>query len=192
MKRQILTALLFSVLLCGILISCGKKEIIVKGDLSGGVGELSIDEIWEIDDNYTLVNEMGYYLSEKCNFGDNAERLSDAERTIYIVYTLEGEVNNGGFAQYFYNSSGDLGYELEAAFQKIGASETATICEKATAVFGTAYPQDRSERQDIMMSDDNVHFGDIWSECDSEFFEYPEDTANMMYEFIMDNKKDFS
>ena len=192
MNRRILNALLFSVLLCCILVSCGKKKIIVKGDLSGGIGELSVDEIWEIDDNYTLVNEMGYYLSKKCNFGEDIQRLSDAERIIYIVYTLEGEVNNGGFSQYFYNSSGDLGHELVSSFESIGAVKNAQICKKATSVFEGEYPKDRMARQAIMTADENEYLGDIWSECDSEFFEYPEDTADMMYKFIMENKKDFS
>lgn len=192
MRRLSSVLLLFTVLFFCILTSCSKKSIIVTDGFGGDIGELSVNEIFEIDDSYTLVYEMGYYLSEKCGFGDDIRRLSDAERVIYVVYTLEGEVNNGGFAQYFYNSSGDFGYELEAAFQKIGASETAAICAKAVAVFGTAYPQDRAKRQDIMMSEDNVHFSDIWSECDSNFFEYPEDTADMMYRFIMENRKGFS
>ena len=192
MKRQIFAVLLFTALFGNILMSCDRKEIIVTSDLSGGIGELSIDDIWEIDDSFTLVNEMGYYLSEKCDFGDNIKCLSDAERTIYVVYTLECEVNNGGFAQYFFNSSGNLGNELCAAFEKIGATENAEICAKATDVFGDNYPTDRSKRQDIMMADENVHFGDIWSECDNEFFGYPEDTSNMMYNFIIDNKKDFT
>ena len=192
MKRQIFAVLLFTALFGNILMSCDRKEIIVTSDLSGGIGELSIDDIWEIDDSFTLVNEMGYYLSEKCDFGDNIKCLSDAERTVYVVYTLECEVNNGGFAQYFFNSSGNLGNELCAAFEKIGATKNAEICAKATAVFGDNYPTDRSKRQDIMMADENVHFGDIWSECDNEFFGYPEDTSDMMYNFIIDNKKDFT
>ena len=90
----------------------------------------------------------------------------------------------------FFTLVDEDGSEIE--FEKIGATENAEICAKATDVFGDNYPTDRSKRQDIMMADENVHFGDMWSECDNEFFGYPEDTSDMMYNFIIENKKDFT
>ncbi len=186
----IISAIIFVSLL---MTSCKKeKNVLVTSELSGDAGELPIAEIWEIRDPYVFACEMGYYLTVKCDYGDSMDKLTDEERIIYIVYTLEGEVNNGGFSQYFFNSSGDNGNELVSAFEAIGAEKMTEICKKAVSVFGSNYPTDRNKRQEIMLDDASSDFGEVWAECDNEFFEYPEDTSELQYKYIVANKSYFS
>ena len=35
-------------------------------------------------------------------------KLSKSEQAIYIIWNLEAEINNGGFNQYYFNSSGQF------------------------------------------------------------------------------------
>lgn len=62
-------------------------------------------------------------ICHKCCDGERMERLSKEERIFYVVQQLEIEVNNGGFSQFFFNSSGDFANELYDAFMAVGAEK---------------------------------------------------------------------
>src|SRR5687768_790603 len=80
-----------------------------------------IDEILTIEDP----TEFAIALSDHV-FGrpgpEGFSGLTEAEQTVYCIAGLERDVNNGGFAQFFLNSSGDqasaasLWSELDDAF----------------------------------------------------------------------------
>ena len=57
--------------------------------------------------------------------------LSSGFRAIYTTMVLEGEVNNGGFNQYFWNSKGRLAELTVAGFCEIGAPDFAKLMERA-------------------------------------------------------------
>jgi hypothetical protein len=60
----------------------------------------------------------------------------DAQKVSDLIGALEGEVNNGGFDQFFYNNAGDNTRALEA----IGAFKMADILKRAAAVFPAGMP----------------------------------------------------
>ncbi len=57
--------------------------------------------------------------------------LSLPLRVNYVTFILEGEVNNGGYAQYFFNYSGKFAYEAVEYLELIGAKKLSKITEKA-------------------------------------------------------------
>lgn len=128
-------------------------------------------------------------ICKKCEYGDAIEKLNEHERVFYITQTLEQEVNNGGFSQYFYNSSGDFSNELVDAFTKIGALKTADICKKALAVFEGIVPTDRDERDALLNS---LDCDEIWDACDDAFYEYEDDLTALNYAYIMQHRDSFS
>ena len=160
-----------------------------NGELNAMVQKTSLDEIWEIEDEYDFIVEMSAYISEKCEYGSNMSKLNADERVFYIAQILEMEVNNGGFSQFFYNSSGDLSNELVASFERIGATKTADICRTAVGAFGEFVPIDRETREELM--DDNEEFEEVFSDCDGRFYEYEEDLFALNYRFIINNKTSF-
>ena len=89
-------------------------------------------------------------ISKKCNYGDEIEKLNEYEKTFFLTQTLEAEINNGGFSQFFFNSGGNFTYETVDAFEAIGAVKTAEICRKAIASFGKKIPKDRNKRMDFL------------------------------------------
>src|SRR5215472_12379335 len=48
--------------------------------------------------------------------------LSAPERVFLVIWELESEVNNGGFQQYFHNSSGALAPHAVDALKTLGAT----------------------------------------------------------------------
>ena len=49
----------------------------------------SMQEIWEIEDEYEFVSELSMHIAEKCDYGSNLDVLSDEEKVFYITQTLE-------------------------------------------------------------------------------------------------------
>jgi hypothetical protein len=68
----------------------------------------SLEEIWLLEDPLDLIGELSVYIDVKCEYGEYLSVLSPQEKVFYITQILEMEVNNGGFDQFFFNSSGDL------------------------------------------------------------------------------------
>ncbi|MBQ9152075.1 MAG: DUF4375 domain-containing protein, partial [Clostridia bacterium] len=75
-----------------------------------------MEHIWKLTDTNDFIVALMEHLENKTHYGDDMSGLSEAERIFYITQTLEMEVNNGGFSQIFYNSSGNFSNELVSAF----------------------------------------------------------------------------
>ena len=154
----------------------------------------NIDDIWKIEGKENFIVAMSQYIAEKCAYGDNIEILNEEQRVFYVTQALEMEVNNGGFSQFFFNSSGMFANELIASFEKIGAIKTAEICKKAISIYGDRVPTDRDEREDILTPDDEKkeeRIEELLNECDDAFFEYEDDLVELNYQFILNNKESF-
>ncbi|MBQ7986375.1 MAG: DUF4375 domain-containing protein [Clostridia bacterium] len=171
------------------------QTVIIKyKTLQSEDNDMKINEIWNIEEKEDFVIEMTQYIAEKCEYGDKMEILNEEQRVLYIIQLLEMEVNNGGFAQFFFNSSGEFANELVSSFEKIGAIKTAEICKKAISVYGDEVPTDRDEREDIISPDDEKEeerIEEILNECDDAFFEYEENLVELNYQFIISNKASF-
>ncbi|MBC3953547.1 DMP19 family protein [Pseudomonas triticifolii] len=75
--------------------------------------------------------------------------LALAEQRYYAVSVLQGEVYNGGFDQYFGNSSGEHYADACAGLLELGATQTLALLEEARRLlFGTQpVPSDQGLRQ---------------------------------------------
>lgn len=155
-------------------------------NLVENVAEEYVDDEHRQRNNFVV--DMCEKVCKKCEYGDDIEKLNEHERVFYVTQILEQEVSNGGFSQFFYNSSGDFSNELVDAFKKIGALKTAKICKKALAVFNGNVPTDRDEREELL---DNLECDDALSECDDEFYEYEDDLEELNYTYIMEHHSFF-
>ncbi len=147
--------------------------------------------IWEIENPTQFVIEMDKLISEKCAFGEKMEALNEDERLFYISQEVEREVNNGGFDQFFFNSSGDFSNEIVEVFKTIGAEARAEICQRAVDVFGGKVSVDSFERQDLMEELDEDKIDEIWSDCDSDYYACEDDLDSLIYTFVIEHKAAF-
>jgi hypothetical protein len=70
----------------------------------------------------------------------------EPSRVLLAAHWCQSEVCNGGFAQFFANSTGVLAPEAAAAFRAIGMAGAARVVEDAMACLGSPYPRDRDAR----------------------------------------------
>ena len=152
----------------------------------------NMEDIWALTDTNDFVVAMTEFLDHKTKYGEDMSVLSKEERIFYITQILEMEVNNGGFSQFFYNSSGDFSNELVGAFTAIGANATAAICQKAISAFGRDIPVDRNEREEMLDELGNDVIDEILEECDSAFCDYEDDLNQLNYNFAIKNKESFT
>jgi len=108
------------------------------------------NEIWKNEKTNDFIIAMDDWLCEKCDYGEKVEVLSDAEKVFYFNQSLEEEVNNGGFSQFFFNSSSNFCYEILNSLREVGAVKTAGILKKALDAFGCEIPLDLYERREML------------------------------------------
>ena len=70
------------------------------------------------------------------------DELTPAEQALIAIWELEQEVYNGGFMQYFGNSSGARVPFICGILRTIGADQVASILEGAIAFAGPGIPWD--------------------------------------------------
>lgn len=77
--------------------------------------------------------------------------LSEKDRTLFLVWAATAEFDNGGFAQFFYNSVGEHSKAAVGAFRRIGAEEVADLLEQAIELFPDGeVPAGLQERNDLL------------------------------------------
>lgn len=145
-----------------------------------------------MEDHTEFVQELSLHLMEKCAYGDSISALSGPERVVYVTQMLELEVNNGGFSQYFFNSSGNEANELVDAYIQLGAPKTAAICQRAIDAYGHPIPTDWEERRDMLEQYETDDVCTILDECDTAFFAYEENLLELTYDYVMEHRSDFS
>lgn len=151
-----------------------------------------MEHIWSMTDTNDFVIAMMEHLENKTQYGDDMSVLSEAERLFYITQVLEMEVNNGGFSQFFHNSSGSFANELARAFTAIEANATAAICRKAVEALGQDIPVDRDAREEMLDALESEAINAIWEECDDAFYDYEDDLNELNHRFVMKNRASFT
>ncbi len=69
---------------------------------------------------------------------------------LYAAYFCQVEVCNGGFNQFFSNSTGVLAPEAVRGLRAIQQNQIADLVEKAMSSFGNEYPRDRVRRRALL------------------------------------------
>lgn len=156
-----------------------------------GQSKFDLEKVMSIESRDIVVMEIDTYLNKKSEYGDKLEKLNSSQKTFLFVENLEREINNGGFNQFYFNSSGDFSQETVIALLDIEAKKTAEIVKKANAQFinGTV-PKNRIERQNqIELIEEKAQ--ETWGKCDSKFYQYQDNLIELLIAFVIKNKADF-
>ncbi len=112
------------------------------------------------------------------------DSLNDNEKLIYCIWWLEGEVNNGGFHQFFSNSAGDYTKETIFFLSAIEANHTVDLVKKASNVaFGGDASNDRELRIQLLEKDDEIKFKKL-NLIDTEFLKYHDDLTGLVNRYL--------
>jgi len=115
--------------------------------------------------------------------------LSPAERVFLLIWELESEVNNGGFQQYFHNSSGEHAPEVVAALKTIGAPATADIAQRAVNAVGdaiTIWSDDAPRQASVARLSPQVR--QTLDELDREYYKCPEALTPLLYNYVTEHR----
>ncbi len=150
----------------------------------------NLQQLLKADTINNSIIEIDNFLGELCEYGDKLERLSEPQKMFYINQNLEREVNNGGFNQYFLNSSGDYAHETLQSLKLIGAVKTAEILRQAISKFPQGkVPKSRETRQEVIDKIDPST--EIWEQLDQEFFRYQENLNELNIAYIKKHLNEF-
>lgn len=130
--------------------------------------------------------------SDKTKFGkQDFATQSTPQQVFSSIWAVESEVNNGGFSQYFLNSSCETAAFVAAALDTIGAPRTADICRRASA---TAFPTGLPPTPDAisaMAADFPDEVLEQLEALDSEFLEYPHDLTDLLFAYVAKHPDEF-
>jgi hypothetical protein len=85
---------------------------------------------------------------------DYFDSIGKLERPLVLLFACHlvvAEVNNGGFSQLFFNSTGILVPEATEGLAAIGMLQLAAIVEEAARLFGAPYPRHWERRREELM-----------------------------------------
>ncbi len=127
---------------------------------------------------------------EKAN--DSLLNLTEPERIFAYVQMLDGQVNNGGFDQFFFNYSGEYAHEILFACEKIKAFKTASLVKTAIENFPLLpVPKDTTLRRKLMENlDEKISFE--WDKLDTKFYQNEENPEELLINFVKAHIEAFS
>jgi uncharacterized protein DUF4375 len=88
---------------------------------------------------------------------------------LYAGHWCQSEVCNGGFYQFFANTTGLVAPEAVEGFSSVGLQRTADVLQRAMICFGAEYPRSREERNRILSATPVIK--DKLGELDNAFFD---------------------
>ncbi|MBA1157185.1 DMP19 family protein [Microvirga mediterraneensis] len=131
--------------------------------------------------------------SDQIDFGKvDFQDQSEEQRVFSAVWALESHVNSGGFLQYFSSWDGDTANFAPDALRRIGANACAEIVERALrSVTQEQLPDNYDQRKALISSLIQID-PDKLEHSDADFFTYPDDLTNLLYEYVQKNQSAFS
>ena len=139
--------------------------------------------------NHILINLSS---SEKTSFGKVEFAAQSVPQKVFsALWEVEAEVNNGGFSQYFVNSSAESASFVVEALETIGAPRTADICKRAlNTAFPSGLPQSAEEIRSMAALFPNQVLTEL-EPLDQEFFSYPHDLTGLLFAYVSQHPEEF-
>jgi len=137
-------------------------------------------------------------LSEKlpANYEKEYETVmtwNNSRKAIYMIWVLEAEVNNGGYNQFYSNSSGQYYKELPDALRLVGANGFADLTQRANDLFEKENEKITKHQDGTIEGFSKSYEDNPLNDLDTEFYELYESEKLMQIQvdYIRENKNDF-
>ncbi len=153
---------------------------------------------FESIDDKILVQTIFDYMSENVvkedyeNEYTNIKNLSEGMQYVWAIWWLEAEVNNGGFNQFFYNSSGQFAEEAYKGCLAIGANKTAEIVNSAVlTLFQEMDLYKKTKEAGTIEAFMDSYKDTKLGQFDDEFYKYEDDISGLLTKYIRNNLEMF-
>jgi hypothetical protein len=120
---------------------------------------------------------------------EHLERVSKEAKLIYVLCCFEGEIHNGGFASFFFNSSGDYTFDILEGLKYFEAESYNSCLRKAISWFPDKEPSKKREVRWNQMEpfEDDENFQSEMSEVESEFYKCRDNLIEKMDAYVTSN-----
>jgi hypothetical protein len=118
--------------------------------------------------------------------------LTVPERVFAAIWELEAQVSNGGFHQFYFNSTGDIAYFSPTALETIGANDTAEIVAKANSFFPNSQPAVETVRRRQQLEVINLSGSGCFDELDERFYEHPNNLTELLYDYVVAHRDEIA
>lgn len=131
-------------------------------------------------------------LDEKVWFAiDKNLPLTKAQKYYSAVRACDGQICNGGFAQYFVNSFGDEWQEALEGFEAMGFVERLSLVKQAIDMFGPAGPSENQQKRQIQLSKIYSQDEEIFEELETQYFNSKEVVDVFCCHYMIANQDHF-
>ncbi|QVK18978.1 DUF4375 domain-containing protein [Mycoplasmatota bacterium] len=171
-------------------------HVLITLTFSSGIKELNSETVNKIPDE-KLVDKLYSYVVELTGNSrghDEEEILNQINRPtkcVYMVELMNYEVENGGFGQYFYNSSGYFAFEVLDCLKEIGALEGYNITKEAIDFVNKDnlnkddYKEKQISRQ--LFQYPNNENDQKFDELSNKYYNYVEEIRKLLVKYVREN-----
>lgn len=117
-----------------------------------------------------------------------------SRQAIYMISRLEAEVNNGGYNQFYFNSSGQFATALPEALKLVGATKFADLTERANSTFEKEKSKITEAQDGTVEGFSKSYENNPLNKFDEEFYKLNdvENLQKIQVDYIRKNKKEFT
>lgn len=117
-----------------------------------------------------------------------------SRQAIYMISRLEAEVNNGGYNQFYFNSSGQFAAALPEALKLVGATKFADLTERANSIFEKEKSKITEAQDGTVEGFSKSYENNPLNKFDEEFYKLNdvENLQKIQVDYIRKNKKEFT
>lgn len=134
---------------------------------------------------FSLIAAFEWGLQAKAS-ATNENALTAEERLVLAVKALHREVGNGGYHQFFLNSSRRFAPIIVDSLLRIGCADTAAITKKAIATLHLREMSPDSVSR-VITAEDPIR-DQILDDCDNQFYQLDE-IKEKLFRFIEDHQE---
>ncbi len=120
-------------------------------------------------------------------FDKKPKTLTDQEKVIVLIEEFEREINNGGFSQFYFNTSGNYYNDIVNALEKVKSIKFLDLLKRSSTPFPDyIIPIGKDERQ-IILETIEEEAEELWENLEQEFYKYEENIYDLLIDYIREN-----
>ena len=113
--------------------------------------------------------------------------LSKEERYVLAIEALEREVNNGGYGQFFLNSSHDFVDVIVEALDAVRCPKVAALTRRAIEALGIEGTVTGEKAEAVVLREDDA-VREALAACDDGYYADAEPIADLLFAWIKENR----
>lgn len=117
--------------------------------------------------------------------------LTQPQRRYSAVKALDLEVRNGGFSQYFFNSSGDEWKSALAALEAMGSKERLELLQQALSKFDKSSPSESRNRRMEQLAKIESGNESVFRDLETRYYKSSENLDVLMLRYVLKNPDAF-